>query len=55
MNRIALIMVVVMSCSLAAAAGEDAPPTFSVSGYGKVFYEADTVDLVFGVTTGMRM
>ncbi len=51
MNRIALIMVVVMSCSLAAAAGEDAPPTFSVSGYGKVFYEADTVDLVFGVTT----
>jgi uncharacterized protein YggE len=51
MIRTATITSAVLLCSLAAAAGEDAPLTFSVSGYGKVFYDADTVDLVFGVNT----
>ena len=51
MIRTTTIASAVLLCSLAVAAGEDSPLTFSVSGYGKVFYDADTVDLVFGVNT----
>jgi uncharacterized protein YggE len=51
MIRTIMMTAVAMLFSFAAGAGEEAPLSFTVSGYGKVFYDADTVDLVFGVTT----
>ena len=37
--------------TLTTAAAETPAHTFSVSGYGKVFYDADTCDLMFAVVT----
>ena len=51
MIRTITITAVALLCPFAAGAGEEAPLSFAVSGYGKVFYDADTIDLVFGVTT----
>jgi uncharacterized protein YggE len=45
---------IVVFCSVVGAAGlqqDEKPRTFSVSGYGKVFYDADMCDLVVGVVT----